>query len=98
MLIAHPEFKTVRELKGETIGIRSFGGNLDVEAKMILRHFGLDPEKDVKFSRHRWTGIAPCFDKAGLYCHDDRFRPDGLPRDENGFRRSREGLRTFQLS
>ena len=49
MLIAHPEFKTVRELKGKTIGIRSFGGNLNVEAKMILRHFGLDPEKDVKF-------------------------------------------------
>ena len=49
MLIAHPEFKTVRELKGKTIGIRSFGGNLNVQAKMILRHFGLDPEKDVKF-------------------------------------------------
>lgn len=49
MLIAHPEFKTVRELKGKTIGIRSLGDNLNVQAKMILRHFGLDPEKDVKF-------------------------------------------------
>jgi NitT/TauT family transport system substrate-binding protein len=49
MLIAHPEFKTVRELKGKTIGIQSFGGNLNVQANMILRHFGLDPEKDVKF-------------------------------------------------
>lgn len=49
MLIAHPEFKTVRELKGKTIGIQSFGGNVNVQANMILRHFGLDPEKDVKF-------------------------------------------------
>ena len=49
MLIAHPEFKTVRELKGKTIGIRSLGDNLNVQAKLILRHFGLDPEKDVKF-------------------------------------------------
>ena len=49
MLIAHPEFKTVRELKGKTIGIRSFGGDLNEQAKLILRHFGLDPEKDVKF-------------------------------------------------
>ena len=49
MLIAHPEFKTVRELKGKTIGIRSLGGELNAQAKLILRHFGLDPEKDVKF-------------------------------------------------
>ena len=56
MLIAHPEFKTVRELKGKTIGIQSLGGNLTTQAKMILRHFGLDPEKDVKFLA---AGTAP---------------------------------------
>ena len=86
MLIAHPEFKTVRELKGKTIGIQSFGGNLNVQANMILRHFGLDYGKGCQISRRRSSAIAPCFAKAGLYCRDVRCPPDGLPRDENGFR------------
>lgn len=49
MLMARPEFKSVRELKGKTVGIQSFGGAVNVQANMILKHFGLDPEKDVKF-------------------------------------------------
>src|SRR5262245_44332920 len=49
MLIARPEFKSVKELKGKTLGIQSFGGAINVQMNMILRHFGLDPEKDVKF-------------------------------------------------
>ena len=49
MLIARPEFKSVRDLKGKTIGIQSFGGAVQVQATIILKHFGLDPEKDVKF-------------------------------------------------
>jgi len=48
-LIARPEFKSVRELKGKPIGVQSFGGALNVQINMILRHFGLDPERDVKF-------------------------------------------------
>ena len=48
-LIARPEFKSVRELKGKLIGVQSFGGALNVQINMILRHFGLDPERDVKF-------------------------------------------------
>jgi NitT/TauT family transport system substrate-binding protein len=48
-LIARPEFKSVRELKGNPIGVQSFGGALNVQINMILRHFGLDPERDVKF-------------------------------------------------
>ena len=48
-LIARPEFKSVPELKGNPIGVQSFGGALNVQINMILRHFGLDPERDVKF-------------------------------------------------
>jgi len=48
-LIARLEFKSVRELKGKPIGVQSFGGALNVQINMILRHFGLDPERDVKF-------------------------------------------------
>ncbi|HEY2918008.1 MAG TPA: ABC transporter substrate-binding protein [Candidatus Binatia bacterium] len=48
-LIARPEIRTVPELKGRTIGINAYGGALDGMARLILRHFGLDPDRDVKF-------------------------------------------------
>jgi ABC-type nitrate/sulfonate/bicarbonate transport system substrate-binding protein len=50
VLIARPEFKSVNDLKGHTIGANPLGGGVTSAAvRMILRHFGLDPEKDVKF-------------------------------------------------
>jgi ABC-type nitrate/sulfonate/bicarbonate transport system substrate-binding protein len=48
-LIARPEVKSVPELKGKTIGLNSYGGALEGMARLILRHFALDPDKDVKF-------------------------------------------------
>ena len=50
VLIARPEFKSVQDLKGQTIGADPFGGSVtSASVRIILRHFGLDPEKDVKF-------------------------------------------------
>lgn len=49
MLIARPEFKSVQELKGKTIMVGGIGSGPHVIARMILKHFGLDPDKDVKF-------------------------------------------------
>lgn len=48
-LIARPEIKSVPELKGKTIGVNAHGGALEGMARLILRHFALDPDKDVKF-------------------------------------------------
>jgi ABC-type nitrate/sulfonate/bicarbonate transport system substrate-binding protein len=48
-LIARPEFKSVQELRGKTIGLNVFGGNLEIIARNIFKHFGMDPDKDVKF-------------------------------------------------
>jgi NitT/TauT family transport system substrate-binding protein len=48
-LVARPEIKSVRDLKGTTLGISAFGGAPDLIARLVLRHFGLDPDKDVKF-------------------------------------------------
>jgi NitT/TauT family transport system substrate-binding protein len=47
-LIARPEFKSVQELNGRSIATSSFGGPLDVIARLIFRHFGLDSE-NIKF-------------------------------------------------
>jgi NitT/TauT family transport system substrate-binding protein len=48
-LIARPEIKSIKELKGKAIGTGAFGATTDIVARMVLRHFGLDPDKDVKF-------------------------------------------------
>jgi NitT/TauT family transport system substrate-binding protein len=48
MLIARPEIKSVQELKGKTIMIGVAGSSPDLIARMMLKHFGLDPEKDIK--------------------------------------------------
>ena len=48
-LIARPEFKSVQELKGKTIGIDVFGSNLNIIARNVFTHSGLDPDKEVKF-------------------------------------------------
>ena len=47
-LIAQPEYKSLKELKGKTLGISSFGATPDVGARMMLKQAGLDPEKDIK--------------------------------------------------
>jgi NitT/TauT family transport system substrate-binding protein len=38
----------VKDLKGKTLGVSSFGATADVAARMMLRYSGVDPEKDVK--------------------------------------------------
>ena len=47
-LIAQPEYKSLKELKGKTLGISSFGATPDVGARMMLKQGGLDPEKDIR--------------------------------------------------
>jgi len=47
-LIAQPEFKSLNEMKGKTLGVSSYGATPDVGARMMLKHAGVDPEKDLK--------------------------------------------------
>ena len=48
-LIARPEFKSVKELRGKAIGLNTFGGNLELTGRLIFKHFGLDPDKEIQF-------------------------------------------------
>jgi ABC-type nitrate/sulfonate/bicarbonate transport system substrate-binding protein len=48
MLLARQEFKAVKELKGKTLGVSTFGATADVAARMMFRYSGVDPEKDMK--------------------------------------------------
>jgi len=46
-LMAKPQIKTVPELRGKKLGISSFGGAGDNVTRLALRHFGVDPEREV---------------------------------------------------
>ena len=46
-LVAQPKYKQVADLKGKTVGISVFGGAYDLAARTILKHHGLEPEKQV---------------------------------------------------
>jgi len=48
VLISQPLVKSVPELRGKTLGVSSFGAAADVVGRMMVKHFGVDPEKDIK--------------------------------------------------
>ena len=61
-LVTAANVKRVEDLKGKTFGISSFGGTPHSEAIMILRKYGMNPEKDVTFlqiggSSSRYTAL-----------------------------------------
>jgi NitT/TauT family transport system substrate-binding protein len=47
-LIARPEFKSARDLKGKTLGIQAYGATDQVAAMMMFKRLGVDPEKEIK--------------------------------------------------
>jgi NitT/TauT family transport system substrate-binding protein len=55
-LITRPEIKDVKDLKGKTVGITSFGSTSDFVLRLILEKGGLDPNKDVSIVQ---TGGQP---------------------------------------
>jgi len=48
-LIARPEIKSIPDLRGKPIGLNTFGGALESIARLMFKHFGLDPDRDAKF-------------------------------------------------
>ena len=48
VLIARPDIKTPKDLKGKIIGVDSVAGTVDYLSRVAVKHFGFEPEKDVK--------------------------------------------------
>ena len=48
VLIARPDVKTPKDLKGKVIGVDSVAGTVDYLSRVAVRHFGMEPERDVK--------------------------------------------------
>jgi len=48
-LIVNPTIKSFKDLKGRVIGVTSLGGTNQISGRLMLEHFGVDPDRDVKF-------------------------------------------------
>jgi NitT/TauT family transport system substrate-binding protein len=47
VLISRPEIKTPKDLKGKVIGVDSVAGTVDYLSRVAVRHFGMEPDRDV---------------------------------------------------
>jgi len=56
VLMARPEIKSPKDLKGKIIGVDSVAGTVDYLSRVAARHFGFEPEKDIKIIV---TGSSP---------------------------------------
>jgi NitT/TauT family transport system substrate-binding protein len=62
LLIARPEYKSLRDLKGKTLAVSTFGATSDVAARMMFKQRGVDPERELKIiplgaERSRYTAL-----------------------------------------
>ena len=48
VLMGRNEIKSGKDLKGKRIGVDSFAGTMDYLSRVAVKHFGLDPDRDVK--------------------------------------------------
>lgn len=47
-LVGKAAIKSVKELKGKTIGVGSYGSTPDIIARLVVKHYGVDPETEIK--------------------------------------------------
>jgi NitT/TauT family transport system substrate-binding protein len=45
-LVAQKEIRSVAALKGKRVGVSQFGGTSDLSARLTLKHYGVEPERD----------------------------------------------------
>lgn len=48
MVVSRPEINSVKELKGKTVAVSAIGSTNFAALQLIAKHFGLDPEKEIK--------------------------------------------------
>ncbi len=47
-LVARPEFQSVADLRGRRVGVGVAGASIDQVARLVVRHYGLEPQQDVQ--------------------------------------------------
>jgi ABC-type nitrate/sulfonate/bicarbonate transport system substrate-binding protein len=53
-LVAQPGIKSVSELRGKTLGVGALGDSSDLTARIMIRHFGVEPDQEMKI-----LGLGP---------------------------------------
>jgi NitT/TauT family transport system substrate-binding protein len=86
LLIARPEYKSIRDLKGKTLAVSNYGATSDVAARMMMKHGGVDPEKELKIiqlgaERGRYAAL-----KEGIVDVAVLSPPTDTDAQRNGFR------------
>src|SRR5687768_5617485 len=46
-LVAQPAYRSVADLRGKTVGVGVAGASIDQVAQLTLKHYGLEPQRDV---------------------------------------------------
>jgi len=67
-LVARPEIKNVKDLKGKSISAKMPGSGPRAFATKILMYYKLDPEKDVKFADLPETALIPAYANGTIDC------------------------------
>jgi len=47
-LASQGKFKSVRDLQGRSVGVTAIGGTNYISTRLVLQHYGLNPDKDVR--------------------------------------------------
>ena len=84
-LMAQPQFKSVKELKGTTIAVNTFTGPPIFIARMIAKQFGLDPDRDLKFLASGLPEARLAALSQGLASRGHVACALGFPGNEDGF-------------
>jgi NitT/TauT family transport system substrate-binding protein len=64
-LVAQKEIRSVTELRGKRIGVSQFGGTSDLAARLALRHYGVEPDKDAIMIQIGSEGVRMAALRAG---------------------------------
>lgn len=64
-LVAQKDIRSVAELRGKRIGVSQFGGTSDLSARLALRHYGIEPDKDAIMIQIGAEGVRMAALRAG---------------------------------
>jgi NitT/TauT family transport system substrate-binding protein len=64
-LVSQKEIRSVADLKGKRVGVSQFGGTSDLSARLALRHYGVEPERDALIIQIGSEGTRVAALKAG---------------------------------
>ena len=97
MLVARSEFKAVNDLKGKTLGIDGYGSTGEVTGRMIFKHFGVDPDRDIKVVQLGSASARLSALKQGLVQSIVITPPGDVEAEKMGFRVLARGFDLFSM-